>query len=49
VVPGREEIAQTAVKLLVDQIAADGSGRPPVEIVAQFSIAVRGSTTAQPR
>lgn len=48
VVPGREEIAQTAVKLLVDQIAAGGARRPPVEIVAQYAIAVRASTAPQP-
>ena len=49
VVPGREEIAQMAVKLLVDQIAAGGARRPPIEIVAQYTIAVRGSTAPQPR
>jgi len=41
VVPSREEIARTVVKLLVDQIASGGSGQPPVEIVAQYTIAGR--------
>ena len=49
VVPGREEIAQTAVKLLVEQIAAGGARRPATEVVAQYSIAVRGSTVPQTR
>ena len=48
VVPGREEIAQTAVKLLVDQIGAGAARRPPVEIVARYAIAVRASTAPQP-
>jgi DNA-binding LacI/PurR family transcriptional regulator len=46
VVPGREEIAQTAVKLLVEQIASGGANRPSVEVVAQYTIAVRGSTVS---
>jgi len=41
VVPSREEIARTVVKLFVDQIASGGSGQPPVEIVAQYTIAGR--------
>ncbi|MGV8976845.1 MAG: LacI family DNA-binding transcriptional regulator [Cellulomonas sp.] len=49
VVPGREEIAETAVKLLVDQIASGGARRAPIEIVAQYTIAVRGSTEPQRR
>jgi DNA-binding LacI/PurR family transcriptional regulator len=44
VVPGREQMAQTAVKLLVEQLASGGADRPRVEVVADYSIAVRGST-----
>jgi DNA-binding LacI/PurR family transcriptional regulator len=42
VAPGRDEIAQTAVDLLVERIA--GSQVPPRQVVADFTVVEREST-----
>jgi DNA-binding LacI/PurR family transcriptional regulator len=44
VAPGREDIARTAVELLVARIAQPGAARPFVEHVAPFHIVEREST-----
>ncbi|WP_348619367.1 LacI family DNA-binding transcriptional regulator [Sanguibacter sp. 26GB23] len=43
--PGREDIARTAVHLLQQQIEDRGTPRAPVEIVADYEIVVRESTS----
>jgi len=42
--PGREEIAETAVRVLLERIDAKGSAMPPRELFADFSIVEREST-----
>jgi len=44
VAPGREQIARTAVDLLVERIAAAGNARPFVEVIADYEIIRREST-----
>lgn len=46
--PGREEIARTAVRLLAHRIGGSGTARPPAHVVADYTIAVRGSTEQEP-
>jgi DNA-binding LacI/PurR family transcriptional regulator len=48
VAPGREDIARTAVRLLVERIAAPDGGRPFVEHVAPFHVVERESTAGLP-
>ena len=43
--PGREEIARTAVRLLQQQIEDRDTPRAPVEVVADYEIVVRESTS----
>jgi len=42
--PGREEIAETAVRVLLERIEAKDSATPPRELFADFSIVEREST-----
>jgi DNA-binding LacI/PurR family transcriptional regulator len=42
--PGREEIAETAVNMLIERIATKGGGPPPREVEVDFSIVHRDST-----
>jgi len=42
--PGREEIAETAVRVLLERIDEKGSAQPPRELFAGFSIVEREST-----
>ena len=42
--PGRHQIATTAVRMLVEQVAAAGGDRHTSRVYADFSILVRGST-----
>ena len=44
--PGREEIAETAVHVLIERIDAKGSALPPRELFADFSIVERESTAS---
>ena len=44
--PGREEIAETAVQVLIERIDAKGSALPPREFFADFSIVERESTAS---
>jgi len=44
VAPGREQIARTAVDLLVARIADTGNERPFVEVIADFEIVARESS-----
>jgi DNA-binding LacI/PurR family transcriptional regulator len=43
--PGREEIAETAVRLLLERIAEDGDPVPPREIEVDFRVIQRESST----
>ncbi len=42
--PGTEQIARTAVGMLVDQVMHKGSDRPSTRVYADFRVVVRGST-----
>ncbi|TFC56875.1 LacI family transcriptional regulator [Cryobacterium sp. TMT2-15-1] len=42
--PGREEIAETAVRILLERIADTGPAAPPREILADFRVVEREST-----
>jgi len=43
--PGRDEIAETAVRLLVERIADSGRAIPPREYEANFRVIQRESST----
>ena len=45
--PGREEIAETAVRVLLERINSTGPAAPPREILADFRVIERESTATR--